>query len=441
MRVLAIVVPILLCLTGCSLFKSAPPPPPPRPLYVDRTATLDITNGIGVSASVVLPPGFTPDLDSPPRWIAQGTVVGVTGTLDRKTVVLGFSGNKLNNMTVLASDFGPGAPTGRIFAVAPNSDGMEIATAVAPADAHRLDLMIVDTISGGKGHSVASFDGDYRVASLGWIDRSTIAIVVYPSAQTALNATPDNIANGLYVVSISGVGSVTHLDQIHCRLGRLSFSPNRRFAMSAGDHEVPPAILDLHSQGCAEIRLPAPLRVLGWAPDSSALLYATRGVNAGVFRYTVATGQRTLIAVSSSAAAYASDGTIIAMGNGRLSWKGLARDPNAQVKAEIALLNPLTAVVTINSLGFQTTPAMFARSSMALTPASDSVTIDTFVSTSDGLLRELIDYSYPARSAFVLASGLAAGPLTMSWSNDGSALAIVDGDASRAMLTVLIPPR
>ena len=442
MRKLAIVILILSGLAGCSWLKAAPLPPPPRPLYDGRTATLDITNGMVVSAAVVLPPGFSPDPDAPPSWLAQGTVVGVTGTLERKTVMLGLSGNHLSDISVLASDFGPGAPDGQILMAAPNSDGMEIATAVAPTGAHRLDVMVVDTIGGGHGHAVASFDGDYRVTSLGWRDRSTIAIAIYPSTQTTRTAAPGSAAGGLYAVGISGIGSVTHLGQIRCGLGRLSFSPNRRFAMSAGDRDMPPAIIDLHAQGCAELHVPAsPLRVLAWAPDSSALLYATRGADAGVFRYTVATGQRTLIAVASAAAAYASDGTIIALGNGLLSWKGVARNPDAPVEAEIALLNPLTAVVTINSLGFRTQPALFARSAMVLTPAADSAAIDTFVPESDGPRRELIDYSYPARSAFVLASGHARGPLTMSWSDDGSALAIVDGDAARAMLTVLLPPR
>jgi hypothetical protein len=440
MRITAILVPIFLGLAGCAFFKSAPPPAP-RPVFLGRTATLDITAGIGISASVELPRGFMPDPASPPRWLAQDTVVAVSGTLDQKAVMLGFGGNKLHDMTILASDFGPGTPDGRILAVAANTDGMEIATAIAPAGAHRLDLMVVDTISGGQGHSVASFDGDYRVASMGWLDHSTIAIVIEPAASATLGGSPAGIASGLYAVGISGIGSVIHFDKIGCRLGRLSFSPNRRFAASDGDRDVPPAIVDLHLQGCAEIHVPGPVRVLGWAPDSSALLYARGGSNAGVFRFTVATGQRVLIAVSSAAAAYASDGTIIAMGNGRLSWKAVARDPDAPVKAEIALLNPLTAVVTINSLGFQTPAALLARSTMVLTPASDDAAIETFVPISEGLRRALIDYSYPARSAFVLASGHASGPLTMSWSNDGRALAIVDGDAAHAMLTVLIPPR
>jgi hypothetical protein len=224
----------------------------------------------------------------------------------------------------------------------------------------------------------------------------------------------------------------------------LSFSPNQRFAVSTGDRETAPAIIDLHDQSCAEIRTTAPIKVLGWAPDSSAFIYAaqeSKSANIGVFRFSSATATSTLIAVSSAAAAYASDGTIIALGNGGLSWKRIARDPDAPVKAEIALINPRTAVVTINSLGFQTLPALFAQSSMVFTTASDSAAIDTFVPQPDRLLRELIDYSYPARSAFVLASGTARGPLSMSWSSDGRSLAIVDGDASLAMLTVIIPPR
>jgi hypothetical protein len=403
MRISAIVVvPLLLGLAACSLFKSKPPPPPPRPLYVNRTATLDITNGIGVVGSVELPPGFTPSPDSPPMWLAPGLAVGVAGTLDQKAVVLGFRGDRFTDVTAIAGDFGPGAPNGRIIEVAASPDGMEIATAVAAADAHRLDLMVIDSISGGEGHPVASFDGDFSVASLTWLDRTTIAIVIQATAQAATNvantaATADT-AGGLYLVGISGTGSITHLDRVHCRLGRISFSPNRRFAVGEGDRDVAPAMIDLRTQACAEIRVAGPIRVLGWAPDSSAILYIAGdrdGKNIGVSRFTLATAQRTLIAVSSAAAAYASDGTIIAMGNGQLSWKRVAQNPGAPIKAEIALLNPLTAVVTINSLGFQTPPAMFARSSMVLTVASDSAAIDTFVPASDGLLRELIDYSYP----------------------------------------------
>lgn len=443
--------PLLLLLAGCSIFKSAPPsPPPPRPLHLSSTATLDITNGIRVTASSELPRGFIPNPDVPPMWLAQDMGIAVAGSLDGKAIVIGLGGPKRSNLTTIASDFGPGAPTGRILTVAASPDGMELATAVADPTANRLNLMLIDSISGGAGHSVASFDGDYHVASMSWVNRETIAIVIRPSAPAtpaaliASNVETVGSQSGLYLVGITGLGSVTHLDRIHCQLASLRFSPNRRFAASAGDSETAPAIVNLQDQSCVELRVAAPIKVLGWAPDSSAFIYAARepkSSNVGVFRFSLATAMTTLIAVSSAAAAYASDGTILAMGNSGLSWKRIARDPDAPTKAEIALLNPRTAVVTINSLGFQTPPAMFAQSSMVFTTASDSAAIDTFVPQRDGLLRELIDYSYPARSAFVLASGTAPGPLSMSWSPDGRALAIVDGDASLAMLTVMIPPR
>jgi hypothetical protein len=439
---------LLLLIAGCSIFKPAPPPPPPpRPLHLGSTATLEITNGIRITASSELPRGFIPNPLIPPMWLAQDMGVAVAGSLEDKSTVIGLGGPKMSDLAIIASDFGPGALTGRILAVAASPDGMELATAVVDPTASRLNLMLIDSINSGEAHAVASFDSVDRVASLNWVDRDTIAIVIRPSAppaSVASNVVTRGSQSALYLVGITGLGSVTQLDKIHCQLTNLRFSPNSSLAVSAGDNETAPAIVNLQDQSCAELHVAAPIKVLGWAPDSSAFIYAARepgNSNVGVFRFLPATGTTTLIAVSSSAAAYASDGTIVALGNAGLSWKRIARDPQTPAKAEIAVLNPQTASITMNSLGFQTPPALFAQSSMVFTTASNSAAIDTFVPQRNGLLRELIDYSYPARSAFVLASGPARGPLSMSWSPDGRELAIVDGDASFAMLTVMIPPR
>ena len=435
---------VALCLLLSSCAAKKPPEAPPRPLYAGHTATLDITNGIRVVGSIALPRGFTPNPEWPPMWLAQGMEIGVAGTLDDKTVVLGLGGADLTKLTTIARDFGPGAPGGRILDVAASPDGMELAIAVAEPAANRLDLRLIDSISGGEGHSVASFDGNYRVASLNWLDSTTVAMVIQAPTESTASADATASPGGLYVIGITGLGSITHFDKLRCRLGHLRFSPDRRFAVSEGDQDAAPAILDLRAQACAGIGSNAPIRALGWASDSAAFLYAAidRDVGKlGVFRFTLATGQRALVAVSSASAAYASDGTTVAMGNSQLSWKRIARDPNAPVKAEIALFSPQTAQVTINSLGFQTPPAMLAQSAMVFTTASDSAALDAFVPVPGGILRELIDYSYPSRSAFVLASGPARGPLIMSWSANGRALAIIDGDASLAMLTVLVPPR
>jgi hypothetical protein len=439
--------PLLLLLVGCSLFKSKPSAPPPHPFQLGATATLGITTGIPVIASTELPRGFVPNAAVPPMWLAEDLGIAIAGLLNGKGMVLGLSGPKLSHVTVIASDQGPGASAGIIQDAAASPDGMELALAVAEPGNNRLNLMLIDSISNGESHSVASFDGDYDVVSMNWIDRDTLAVLIYPSAPpTQIAANVDTVgaqSGGLYVIGITGLGSIAHLDRIPCRLGPLSFSPNRRFAASAGGGGAAPAVVDLQNQTCAQIRAAAPVNLLGWAPDSSAFLYgaANDQGNVSTFRYTLAIGRSTLVAVSSKSVAYASDGTIVAMGDAALSWKRVAQAPTAPVKAEIALVNPQTAQITINSLGFQTPPAMFARSTMVFTTASDSAAIDTFVPTNQGPVRELIDYSYPARSAFVLASGPARGPLSMSWSPNGLALAIVDGDASRAMLTVMVPPR
>jgi hypothetical protein len=78
---------------------------------------------------------------------------------------------------------------------------------------------------------------------------------------------------------------------------------------------------------------------------------------------------------------------------------------------------------------------------MVFTDVSDSAAIDSLVLLPNGLTRLLLDYSYPSRSAFVIASGPVRGQLSMSWAPDGRALALVDGDASLSMLTVMVPPR
>jgi hypothetical protein len=439
-------------LVGCSLFKSAPakPPPPPRPINANRTATLNITDGIRVAGSNVLPRGFSPNFDMPPMWLAQDLGIAVAGSLNGKRVVMALSGPNLSHRKTLVRDFSTGTP-GRILAVAASPDGMELATAVAEPNSNRLRLRLLDSISGGKGHSVAAFDGDYRVASLSWLDDETLAIVIHRSAPS-IPSDPDvdtvDTQGGLYLIGITGLGSVTHLDQIHCRLARLSFSPNRHFAVSQGGNDAAPAVINLQNQSCEEIRVAAPIKILGWAPDSSAFLYAAREPNrgtVGTFRYTLATdlaSARTIVvAISSAAVAYASDGTIVALGDSALTWKRVAQEAGAAVKVQVALLNPQTGIVTINSLGFHTPPALLAQSTMVLSTTSDNAAIDTFMSVPDGVLRELIDYSYPERSAFVLASGVAGGPLAMSWSPDGRALAVLDGDATLAKVTVLVPPR
>jgi hypothetical protein len=442
-----VVVTIFLCLFGCSFFKSAPPTPP-LPIFEGRTATLNIINRIDVAASVSLPRGFVPSSAIPPMWLAHGFTVAVAGMFNNKAVVLGFSGAGHRKLDVIASDFGPGAQSGRIVAVAASPDGMELATAVAVPRDHRLDLSLIDSIDGGQGHVVAAFDGDVRVVSMNWLDPATIAIAIQAQASTPsapdVEAAAVVSASGLYIVGISGVGSIAHLSQIKCSLGPLNFSSNRRYAVSEGGPDIAPALIDLRADSCTEIRAAAPIRALGWAPDSSAVLYAAtdrNGKNAAVFRLTVATAQRKLIAISSSAAAYASDGTIVAMGNSRLSWARVARVPDKPAKAEIALIDPQAGEINFNSLGFKTLPAMFAQSTMVYSAATDSAVIDTFVPGPAGAVRDLIDYSYPTRSAFVLAAGDARGPLMMSWSPDGRALALVDGDAAHAMLTVMIPPR
>jgi hypothetical protein len=78
---------------------------------------------------------------------------------------------------------------------------------------------------------------------------------------------------------------------------------------------------------------------------------------------------------------------------------------------------------------------------MIFSDASNDAVIDAYLPAVPVPIRELIEYSYPSQSAFVLARGPAQGPVMMSWSPDGHIVAIVDGNAQASTLTLLVPPR
>jgi len=136
-----------------------------------------------------------------------------------------------------------------------------------------------------------------------------------------------------------------------------------------------------------------------------------------------------------------SDGAIIALGSQRLSWRRAVAEPMSPVKAQIALFDPHQSLTTINSLGFATQPAILAQSTMVFSQISNDAIIDTAIPGAAGLIRLIIEYSYAARAAFVLAHGEVRGPAAISWSPDGKQIAIVDGDTARRTLAVIAPPK
>jgi hypothetical protein len=283
---------------------------------------------------------------------------------------------------------------------------------------------------------------------LTWFDAETIALILPAPAlgnqPAPAQAVMPIAGGGLYFITVSGQTSLKYLNKLGCPLSRLVFSPNRYFAVSEGDAAAPPALVDLRDQTCRALPFRGPIRMLAWSPDSNAFLY-TASIDelhsAGVFRFDLTAGRSVPIAISSGAAAYASDGTVVALGNSELSWKRIAANPATKAKAQIALFDPHLSEIKISSLGFETTPTMLAHSSMAFSTASDDGAIDVAIPAVAGGLREVIEYSYPARAAFVLAAGGAQGPLMISWSPDGKMIALVEGNSQLSTLTVIAPPR
>jgi hypothetical protein len=405
--------------------------------------------GIPLPAAIALPPGFAPAVGYPPMWL--GTEIGVAGEVEGRTVVLGFSGAKLANRRVLAQDFGAAATAGVILDLAASPGGTILATAVSQPQNNRIVVFLRDLTSpsDADGHALASVDGSFALVHLTWLDSATLSLALRAPAPSPDSTEPAaaggaalDAMDGLYVIDLAKPPQRFH--QPGCALSRLSWSPSGRLAVAQGDVQAPVALIDYKAQTCQKLDIATPMKVLGWSPDSTAFIYTALNVDArsiGIFRYELASRAITLVAVSSSAAAYSSDGAIIAVVNRELSWRRVAAQPQAKVKVEIAAFDPKQSEIRINSLGFETRAALLARGSMVFSAASNDAVIDAYLPAVPVPIRELIEYSYPAQSAFVLARGPAQGPVMMSWSPDGHIVAIVDGDAHVSTLTLLVPPR
>lgn len=424
-----------------SKHKSNSAAPPPR--YAARTATLDVTFGLQVAGVALLPGDFLPDMSRPPLWLRGGSEVGVIGSRGGKGMMLGFSGVNLSRQRVVIEDYGAGAPGGRLLDAAASPDGHTLATAVAGASRDRLEVNLIDASIPGGTLRIASLDGEFSSAQLTWLGSGQIALAaqaITPAAGELTAETTEVPSSGLYVITAGPPTAMRRLDGVKCSLSPLAFSPNNVFAVAQGTGSAPPEIVDVHGEKCMRLPSAGPLQVLGWAPDSTAFLYRAADRN-GVFRFDVPAGRSATIAISSGAAAYASDGTIIALGSQELSWRRAVAEPMSPVKAQIALFDPHQSLTTINSLGFATQPALLAQSTMMFSQVSNDAIIDTAIPGSTGPVRLIIEYSYPARAAFVLAHGEAGGPAAISWSPDGKQIAIVDGDATHRTLAVIAPPK
>ncbi len=412
---------------------------------------MSITAGVTVVGKVNLPRGFFPVAARAPMWLMNGSEIGVIGMIDGGVQVLGYSGKGWRDERILAADSGPSAAEqGRIVDCAASPDGMTMAVAVAIPSKARLDIVIRDLIANGPGHPVTSFDGFYDFVSMKWINATTIAIVLHPNPNApAPKAAPDSgqppptPAEGLQLLVITGPGSVAPL-KFPYRLTTLDWSPDGAFAVSEGDANTPPVIIDRAHMTCARLNARAPVRVLGWDPlDPDMFLYRTEtpdGKSAGVFKHSIKDGTDKLVAVGSGAAAYATGGVILAVGNQKLTFRMIADHPFLPIIAELAIFDPQAPQINIKELGFQTTPPMLAASTMGYSAASGTAVIQTFQPEGGIAMRKLITYTVHADSAYQVAYGPAHGVVETSWSPIIKFLAIVDGDAQSAALTIISPP-
>ena len=446
----AVICVIAFTAAGCSTQK--PQGKRPLPVANVRTATMDITPGLEVLARIPLPGDFAPSPDYSPMWLQSGKEVAIVGTRAGHTVVFGYGGAAFGVPRVIAEDGGIGAPDGNIVDVAPSPDGMVLALAVYNPKDQRLDVVARDVISDAGAHPVSSFDGDFDIASVGWINQFTIGLALRvrapdDAAISDRNA-PTTLAiaapasSGLYPIVINGPVTAGYL-KLNCNLSHLSWSSNGNYAAGEGDRIARPVIVDRPNETCQRLNANPPIRVLDWSPDGNSFLYEETNSQheTGTYRYDVLGKATRLIAVASGAAIFVGNSDVLALGSRGLTFGKIRNAPDAPCRAEVALSNASGNETDVESLGFNTTPTMLAASTMTYSRESDSAAIATFSPTPGGPQRKLVVYSVAAQRAFLIAFGPARGGLTMSWSNHGRYLAIADGDSYQSALTIVAPPR
>jgi hypothetical protein len=415
---------------------------------------MNITPGIEVLTRVALPDGFVPAAQYPPLWLQAGTEVAVVGVRNKRTIVMGYGGPGYRDARIIAEDGGIGAPDGVILDLAPSPDGMVLALAVMNPSKEQLAVVTRDVISEGAANPVSVFDGEFESVSLGWLDDFTIPVELRarnasPAPVEASSAPSDSAhpavagaSSGLYMITNSGIVT-TGYQKLNCKMSRLSWSPQGVVAVGEGDAEAPAMVLDRAKEQCQPIGFKAPIQVLDWEHDSKSFLFRETSPNPllGSYRYDLATNAARIVALSSSAVAFVGDEQILALGSRSLTVPEVQQAPQNAVRAQIALSDASGSNIEVQSLGFLTTPAMLASSTMTYMRATDAAAIATFSPTAAGPVRKIVTYSVAPRHAFMIAFGPARGVTAISWSPRGRYLAIADGDEGAAALTVVVPPR
>ena len=116
--------------------------------------------------------------------------------------------------------------------------------------------------------------------------------------------------------------------------------------------------------------------------------------------------------------------------------------PEGPVRAELAISNPAGTETEVESLGFNSTPAMLAASTMTYTHATDAAAIATVSpATRRPDAQDCDFFGGPEDARSWSRSDRLRGAIAMSWSPRGRYLAIADGDGTAAALTIISPPR
>jgi hypothetical protein len=433
---------VTITIGGCAFWRHKPPPQVAQPL--ETGGILTIAAGVPVVARSVQPIGFEPLAYHPPIWLNQGRDVALVGSLHGRTTLVDF-GIGPQQPVVLASDTADAV----ISDVVPNPDGSELAVTLAHDGGRRIEVVRFDIATHQKS-SLATLDRGFDTLSMGWPTADTIALAINePAPPKDAQApqpgsdppAPAAAAFELYLIPVQTQRAPTRV-KFNCALSPLSWDPNGSYAVGQGEGSAPPVILDLDRRRCAPLNVPGPINVLAWAPKGASFIFAgpaPGGSVTSVFQFDIASAHSSPVAISSSAAAYVSDTSMVALGSRGLTLDRALAERQSQVTAEVALMDPGQGLLKISTLGVPTFPEMLAASTMVYSPNPATAAIELYAPGGVAPMRYIVAFSARNQRETLLASGPATGLVLMAWSPDGETLALFHGNASVSELTLVVP--
>ncbi|HKD66461.1 MAG TPA: LpqB family beta-propeller domain-containing protein [Candidatus Binataceae bacterium] len=453
-------------ITGNNYWEAIPPevaggPAKPAPPPIIPNVPFAPVRNVPVLAKLKIDKDFKLLGPYAPLWLGTKSVA-LLGTRRGQVTLLAWDSERLVSPRVVVDP--STIHGGAILDMAMSRDGKRVAIAAAAGD--NLQVWLRDTQSDAQASIVATIDGRCDKAGIAWLDANTVAVgaqmeqsappppaqspIIMPGQPQQPAAAPQP-SNNLYIAQLGQQKSPARID-LEC-LGHvdpttLTWSPEGSHAVAVSEEQGKWMLIDRAKATCAEIKLPniVPAKFIDWGDKAQRFLFTATPArfpdpgHVGVMEYSLAAHKARLIASPATAAAYVGGGRIVALGSQRLNAAAMAANPDALFPAQIAWVDPGQSELNIVPTGFASSATELLHAHLVYSAAKGLLATAFQTPNPKGEFSVLMWISAVAHSGGVLGTGK-MGTMLLSWSPDGSRLAVLAGLPDHPTLAIVAAPQ